>query len=227
MKFRAIARPVVDRIPPTDKWLSGAWARLYQKANVLLAQRLKENDLADIEYAPGGDTVVIYRLPERTADVRTASGIVIATPEENQTFGRAVKDGQWQPLPMSADSPYNVGLLLATGPEAADILEGKGFFPGDYVVFSKFAGDEETVGRVNEAIKMAASQGATKEEALEAAKALRTRLSEKKMLLRMRAHDLQASHDLATRLYGESPELELVRQVTETGVLHIYRPAKG
>lgn len=210
---------------------SQKWTRLYRDAEKLRAERCEAAGIPwPLEYWPTSDNVAVVRLKNRQIEVKTASGIVLPTSDAIKSMtGNA------------SESPYSVGLYLGAGPKAMDILESQGILPGDYVVFARFAGDEEDAGRVQEAVHLAQKKlepeiseikrahataktqrelDAIKErmakledKGLEAAKIARDRTLGTVRVLRLKVHDIHGSVDLAARTFGPEPTMEMVRAI--------------
>lgn len=116
-------------------WTQGqnlAYEKLYQKAQELLAKRMKEHKIPRLAYAPMGDNVLIYRLP--VVEHKTASGLHLP----DRVYE---KDERGQERSVSIIQ--NVGLLLRGGLGALDWMRAHGVFPGDYVKFGRYSGSEE------------------------------------------------------------------------------------
>lgn len=197
--------PPIRTVGARDE-VARAWDALHLQAHEKLKARVEAFEIPSIDRAPLQDIVLVYRLPN---DYKSPSGKLIL-PEE---------------FAEHHDLPYSIGVLLAAGPEAWDVLTSHGCLPGDLVTFAKYSGEEEASGRAQEAIEKATKQGHPPVLAAEAGKQASAAEMKKKKLLRFQVPFIHLSIDLAQRLWGERPTMELVRQVNAEGqVLHVYRP---
>ncbi len=89
----------------------------------LLASRMKTYDIPDPPYLPMGKNVLVFRLPSET---KSAGGIIIAE---------------------TAQEPKPMGVIIAAGLQAMEILRDHLIFEGDIVWFGRFAGWEREVQR--------------------------------------------------------------------------------
>ena len=178
-----------------------AWDRLYEKANETLKARIEEHGIPLPDTHPAQDLVLAYRIP-------------------NEYQGRLH-------LPETAAAhaaPYSIGVLLLAGAEATGVLESHGILPGDYIQFAKYAGDEETAARVNEAISGWSKEGMGPEYIQRKAIQLRDDEMKKKKLMRFQAGLIHQSVDFLERRLGEKPTMRMIREVSAKGVLHIIEP---
>lgn len=190
----------------------GPWGEIYRTAHEKLVARLAHHSIEHDVYYPLDDIVVVYRLPTNQDMTKTPGGL-------------------WIPdIAQDRAQPYSVGLLLYAGVAALDDLADSGCVPGDYVKFGRFAGDEEAVQRVNDAMEKGVAMSRKPEDVRlveEKALALKDAELKKQKLLELQAKDLHCSIDLMDRLYGEKPTMEVVRAI-EGGLLkHVIRPIGG
>lgn len=182
------------------------WARLYEQAHHRLLARIEEYGVPTLEAIPVQDLVVLYRLPTKQKEKVTRGGIIIPDAYQREQI------------------PFSVGLLLAAGPQAQDVLESHGVLPGDLVMFAPLAGDEVDAAAVVAAQREAARRGGDLEQIEEAGRVARDGELEKKKLLTLQAPFIHRSVDLLQRLYGPTPTMERVRESSPKGFKHLIRP---
>lgn len=191
-----------------------AWDALYRRAAETLKKRMEEHGSPRPTWMPVQDLCQVYRLPNEykpMSGTRDDGGTwMIHMPETSQD---------------KHDIPYSVGILISAGPEALGVLESHGVLPGDYVLFAPYAGEEQMESRIAEAIDKARDRGASPEEAAQVSQQVRDAEMAKKKLLRFQVPFIHGSVDLLERLYGETPTMELVREVNaKGGPEHVYVP---
>lgn len=189
-----------------------AWNRLLDLADRKLNQQIARLDIPIEPSLPNQDVVTVCRLPD---------------PPRKERLGRFYIPDAYQDKHQEA--PYSFGVFLWGGPEAMDTLADQGIFPGDTIRFARFAGDEESAGRVTDAIKqvVSATQSGDIEAAAEALEA-GDKDRERKKLLRVRVGEVLDSVELFERVNSPEPVLRLVREYRVVGgqmeTIHRFRP---
>jgi hypothetical protein len=182
------------------------WDALYAQARERLEERIKHYDVSMPAFMPAQDILVVYRLP----------------PKEKATMHKGILH-----IPQVAQEeqiPYSVGVYILAGAEAADVLESHGILPGDFIKFSRFAGDEEAATRVNEAIAQAQTDRMSPVNTERMVKQARDESLERKKLLELQVASIHGSVDLIERLYGDRPSMRMVREVGPRGRKHLILP---
>jgi hypothetical protein len=179
---------------------------MLKEANDRLIARMAQYESPEPRGMALQDLVIVYRFPSK----------------EKEKFKRIEgtdKVIHFADISQKEPLPYSLGLLLAAGGEAMEVLLSHGVLPGDIVRFAPLAGDEETAARVDEALERAleANPRATEEEQMAVQRAARDADLEKKKLLRLKAADIHESLDLLDRLYGPAPTMEMVRDIAKDG----------
>lgn len=101
------------------------WNALYGAGVKRAAKLLKDAGLTQ-PYAPGGDTVLVMRLPPPPVAKTYGDGLIVK-PEKFQ----------------EEEEPKSEGYLIAAGPKALDAFLDAGYLPGDLVQIGRFAGWEK------------------------------------------------------------------------------------
>jgi hypothetical protein len=182
------------------------WAPIYAAAAALLEARIEEHKIPIPTLFPHDNVAVVWRLP--SAQQQTMYKGLLHIPQTSQV----------------RSMPYSIGVLLFANGEGLDRLTGSGILPGDYVKFGQFAGDEEAVSRVKDAIEDAQKLGMNEEDAEKYALKTRNEETERNKVLQLREPDIHSSIDLFDRLYGKRPTMELVRAEGKDGPIHLVRP---
>ncbi len=187
--------------------LAAKWDALYARAVETLKQRIAEMDIPHPSRLPLQDVVVAYRI-------------------ENEYQGKMVIPDEFKGR---HDAPYSVGVLLMAGAEAMDVLESHGVLPGDFITFGRFAGDEETDARIQEAVRPRSAENpngsSSPIEAANRSREIREESLSKKKLLKLKVADVQESVDGFDRLHGPNPTMEMVRLVDAKGnPIHVLMP---
>lgn len=185
---------------------TGDWAEIYARAHATLLERIEKHRIDfDVHY-PYDDICVVSRMPTAEQEKVSPGGIIY--PDIAQT----------------AAMPFSIGVLLYAGMDALDKLTTMGILPGDYVKFARYAGDEEAVARVRDSVRTDEKKRTPPEKA--AANAIATRDAEiaKQKVLDLQVLEIHGSLDLAERLYGSTPSMEIVREQRAQGPIHVVRP---
>lgn len=205
-------QPVKTRLTETDtpadrRQLARAWDKLYEEANERLKKRIDELQIPLPDIHPMQDLVLVYRIPN---DYKGSIIIPdIAKVGEDNT----------------ADAPFSVGVLLLAGAEATGILESHGALPGDLVQFAKYAGESESVARMNAAAGKAIEEGMPADYVERKQKEYRDDIMKKKKLLRFQAGLIHQSVDFLARRFGDKPTMQMVREVNaKNQVIHVIEP---
>lgn len=105
------------------------WEALFHAGERRAAKLLKDAGLKQ-PYAPGGDTVLVLRLPPPPMAKSWDEGGLIVKPEIHQI----------------EEEPESEGYLVAAGSKALDAFMDAGYLPGDKVQIGRFAGWEKVFG---------------------------------------------------------------------------------
>lgn len=184
----------------------GPWAALYASAHETLLARIEKHHIEFEVHYPYDDICVVSRMPTAEQEKVSPGGIII--PDVAQT----------------AAMPYSIGVLLYAGMDALDKLTTMGILPGDYIKFAKYAGDEEAVSRVKGVIDKGEKKGVPPAKLAEEAIAVRNEEIAKQKVLDLQVMEIHGSLDLAERLYGDTPTMEIVREERAKGPIHVVRP---
>ena len=111
-----------DMMTPEEK---ASWRALFAAGAKKAAKLLKDAGLVQ-PYAPGGDNVLVLRLPPPPVATTYGEGLI-------------VKAEKYQ----EEDEPKSEGYIVAAGPHALDAFIDEGWLPGDLVQIGRFAGWEK------------------------------------------------------------------------------------
>lgn len=106
------------------------WEALVAGGEKRAAKLLKDAGLAQ-PYMPGGDNVLVLRLPPPPVKTSWDDAGIILKPQTAQV----------------EEEPESEGYLIAAGPAAMDAFMDAGYLPGDKVQIGRFAGWEKVFGR--------------------------------------------------------------------------------
>lgn len=107
-----------------------SWRSLVMAGEKRAAKLLKEAGLKQ-PYAPGGDNVLVLRLPPPPTKKSWDEAGLIVKPENRQ----------------EEEEPKSEGYIVAAGPRALDAFMDAGYLVGDLVQIGRFAGWEKAFGK--------------------------------------------------------------------------------